>query len=107
MKKSVFLIGILAAASISIAFAKTYDVDLAHATQAGAVQLKAGSYHVKVDGDKAVFTDVDSAKQYTVPVKVENAAKKFDYTKIDETSNGNVDTLKAIQLGGSTTQIDF
>jgi hypothetical protein len=107
MKKSVLLTGILAAASISIGYAKTYDVELSHATQAGTVQLKAGSYHVKVDGDKAIFTDVDSDKQYSVPVKVENAAKKFDYTRIDETVSGNAGMLKDIQLGGSTTQIDF
>jgi hypothetical protein len=107
MKKSVFLTGILALASIAIANSKTYDVDLAHATQAGAVQLQAGSYHVKLDGGNAIFTDVNSLKQYTVPVKVENAAKKFEYTMIDATSNGGVDMLKDIQLGGSTTQIDF
>ena len=107
MKKSVFLIGILALALVSIAFAKTYDVDLSHAVQVGAIQLKAGSYHVKVDGDKAIFTDVDSARQYSVPVKVENLAKKVEYTQIDENVSGNVDTLKDIQLGGSTTQLDF
>jgi uncharacterized protein YdbL (DUF1318 family) len=107
MKKSVFLVGILALASISLAYSKSYSVDFAHATQAGAVQLQAGSYEVKVAGDKAVFTDVNSAKKYTVPVKVENAATKFEYTKFETTANGNVDTLKDIQLGGSTTQIDF
>ena len=48
-----------------------------------------------------------SSKKYSVPMKVENAAKKFDYTKIETTNSGNVDTLKDIQLGGSTTQIDF
>jgi hypothetical protein len=107
MKKSVLLAGILAAASISIGYSKTYDVDLSHVTQAGTVELKAGSYRVKVDGDKAIFTDVDSSKQYTVPVKVENLDKKVEYTRLDETNNGNVDMLKDIQLGGSTTQIDF
>jgi hypothetical protein len=107
MKKSVLLTGLLALASMSIAYSKTYDVDLSHSVQVGAVQLKAGSYQVKVDGDKATFTNVDSNKQYSVPVKVENATRKFEYTKIDESINGDVDTLKAIQLGGSTTQIDF
>ena len=107
MKKSVFLTGILALASVSIAYSKTYNVSFSRATQAGSVQLKAGSYEVKLDGDKAIFTDVDSSKQYSVPVKVENAAKKFEYTKIETTNSGNVDTLKDIRLGGSTTQIDF
>jgi len=101
------LTGILAVASISIGYAKSYNVALTHTTQAGGVQLKAGSYEVKVDGDKAVFTDVNSSKKYSVPVKLENAAKKFDYTKLETTSSGNLDTLKDIQLGGSTTQVDF
>ena len=82
-------------------------MSLSRATQVGTVQLKAGSYEVKVDGDKAIFTDVNTSKKYTVPVKVENAAKKFDYTKFETTGDGNSDTLKDIQLGGSTTQIDF
>jgi uncharacterized protein YdbL (DUF1318 family) len=107
MKKSVLLTGILALASISIAYSKSYSVDLAQATQVGTVQLQAGSYAVTVAGDKAIFKDVNTAKKYTVPVKVENAAKKFDYTMVDATVNGGVATLKDIQLGGSTTQIDF
>jgi hypothetical protein len=107
MKKSLFLTGILALASISIAYSKTYDVVFEHTTQAGTVQLKAGSYELKLDGDKAIFTDVNSYKQYTVPVKVESAARKFSATKVEESGSGNIDTLKYIQLGGSTTQIDF
>jgi len=107
MKKSVFLTAILVVASISIAYAKSYDVTLANTTQVGAIQLKAGAYELKVDGDKAIFIEVDSSKKFVVPVKIENGAKKFEYTKVDETNTGNVDTLKAIQLGGSTTQLDF
>jgi hypothetical protein len=107
MKKTVLLTGILALASMSIAYSKSYNVSFPRETQAGSVQLKAGSYDVKVDGDKAVFTDVNSSKKYSVPVKVETAAKKFDATKVETTSNGKADVLKDIQLGGSTTQVDF
>lgn len=107
MKKTLFLAGILAASSLAFAYSKTYEITLANTAKAGAVQLKAGQYRVKVDGDKAVFTDVDTAKQYTVTVKLENAAKKFDETKVDSVSDGKIDNLKDIQLGGSTTQIDF
>jgi hypothetical protein len=106
MKKSLFVAGILALSTLSFA-SKTYEIALANSTKAGSVQLKAGQYSVKISGDKAVFTDVDTAKQYTVPVKIQNAAKKFDSTKIDATHDGNVDTLKDIQLGGSTTELDF
>jgi hypothetical protein len=108
MKKSVLLTGILAAASISIAYSRTYSVNFSHATEVGTVQLKAGSYEVKVDGDKAVFTDANTSKRYSVPVRVENSAKKFVRTKFETTNNvNNIDVLKDIQLGGSTTQIDF
>ncbi|HUA60860.1 MAG TPA: hypothetical protein VML19_19000 [Verrucomicrobiae bacterium] len=106
MKKTVILTGILAVSSL-FAFSKTYEITLANASKVGSVQLKAGQYRVKVNGDKAVFTDVDSSKQYTVPVKVENGAKKFDETRVDANKDGSVDTVKDIQLGGSTTQIDF
>lgn len=107
MKKSVLLLVVLALTSLSIAYAKNFNVDLSHNMQAGDVQLKAGAYHLTVDGDKAIFTEVNTSKQFTVPVKIETAAKKFEYTRIDETSGGNVNTLKSIQLGGSTSQLNF
>jgi hypothetical protein len=107
MKKSVFLAGILAASSLCFGYTKSYEITLANATKAGNVQLKAGQYRLKVEGDKAVFTDMDTDKQFSVPVKVENAAKKFDETRLDTNSDGKTDTIKDIQLGGSTTQIDF
>ena len=107
MKKHVLLVGILALTSMSIAWAKSYSLSFGRVTQVGTVQLKAGAYEVKVDGDNAIFTEVDTSKKVTVPVKVENAAKKFEFTKAETTGNGSVDTLKNIQLGGSTTQLDF
>jgi hypothetical protein len=107
MKRSVLLVGVLALASISIAYSKAYSISFSRTTKVGSEQLKAGSYEIKLDGDKAVFTDVASSKKTTVPVKVENGTKKFDYTKSETSGDGNVDTLKDIQLGGSTTQLDF
>ena len=106
MKKTVLLTGILAVSSL-FAYSKTYEITLANTSKAGSVQLKAGQYRVKVNGNQAVFTDVDTSKQYTVDVKVQNATKKFEETKVDASKDGAVDTLKDIQLGGSTTQIDF
>ena len=106
MKKTVFLTCILAATSL-FAFSKSYEITLANTSKAGNIELKAGQYTVKINGDQAVFTNVDSSKRYTVPVKVENATKKFNETKVDAAKDGSVDNLKDIQLGGSTTQIDF
>jgi hypothetical protein len=107
MKKTAFLAGILALASMSIAFAKSYEVSFARVMQAGTVQLKPGSYELQVAGDKATFIEVEHRKKTTVTVKVENAAKKFDTTLVNSTLDGNTGTIKNIQLGGSTTQIDF
>ena len=106
MKKTVFLTCILAATSL-FAFSKTYEITLANTSKAGSVQLKPGQYTVKINGDQAVFTNVDNSKQYKVQVKVENGTKKFTETKVDADKSGSVDNLKDIQLGGSTTQIDF
>jgi hypothetical protein len=103
----VLLAGVLALASLSIAYAKSYSVSFPRPTQAGAVQLKAGSYEVKLDGDKAIFTDTNSSRKYTVPVKVENGAKKYEFTRAESAGDGKADTLKDIQLGGSTIQLNF
>jgi len=64
--------------------------------------LKAGEYEVTVKGDQAVFTS-DGGKTYKVAVKVEQSDKKFASTSIDT----NNDTIKEIDLGGSSTKLTF
>ena len=103
---ALFIAGLLSLATLASA-SKTYEFTLVNAAKAGTVELKAGQYRVKVEGSKAVFTNMDTDKQYTVDVKTENAAKKFDETRVNSGHDGSVDNLKDIQLGGSTTQIDF
>jgi hypothetical protein len=70
------------------------------------VKLPAGEYKVKVDGTNAVFTDSKS-KTVTAPVKVGTGAKKYSYTSVDASKDGDVDTVNAIELGGSTTRLEF
>ena len=65
--KSLLFIGTLALASI--ASAKSYDIVLSAPAKAGAVQLSAGEYSLKVQGSNAVFTNVDTGKSFTAPVK--------------------------------------
>ena len=103
---ALFIAGLLSIATLASA-SKTYELTLANTAKAGTVELKAGQYHVKVEGSKAVFTNMDTARQYTVDVKTENSARKFDETRVNADHDGSMDTLKDIQLGGSTTQIDF
>jgi hypothetical protein len=105
--KSLFMVGALALASMSIASAKSYDIVLTSPASAGHLQLKAGEYTLKVQNGQAVFTDVQSGKKFTAPVKMENAAKKFDMTAVDTTKQGDADQIRTIELGGSTTELQF
>jgi hypothetical protein len=105
--KKLFLVAALAVCSLSIAAAKSYDILLTSPTMAGSVELKAGEYRLKIDGANAVFTNVESSKSFTTPVKVENADQKFDQTKVQTTKDGNEDRLQEIDLGGSHTKLGF
>jgi hypothetical protein len=103
--KTLLITGALALASL--AYGKSYDIVLSSPTQAGSVQLKAGEYSLKVVNGQAVFTDVQTAKSFTAPVKMQNAAKKFDTTSVDTSKANGSEQIKTIELGGSTTQLAF
>jgi hypothetical protein len=105
--KSLLLTGALALASLSIASAKSYDIVLSESAQAGTVQLSPGEYKVKLDGTNAIFTNVETGKSVTTPVKVENTGKKHDETAVDSTHASGTNKLQAIELGGSDTTIEF
>lgn len=106
MKKSFILVGALALGSF-LASAKTYDIALSAPAVAGNVQLAAGEYHVKVVGNTATFVNQDTFKSYTAPVKVEQAPKKFDLTAVDTANQDGTDHIQSIELGGSTTKLEF
>lgn len=101
------LAAVLALATISFASAKTYSVSLTHPSLAGTQQLTAGEYRVKVDGGTAVFTDMRTSKSVTVPVKIETGDKKFKVTSVDSSNAGAAERINSIELGGSTTKIEF
>jgi hypothetical protein len=105
--KSVLLAGVLALATLSLGIAKTYGISFSHPTKAGSVQLSAGTYKLAIDGNKATFTEVKTSKSVTVDVKVENAAKSFADTKLEEGTEGGNAVLKDIEVGGSKIKIDF
>jgi hypothetical protein len=105
--KTILLSGLLALGTISIATAKSYDIVISSVTKVGSIQLKPGEYNVKVEGNKAIFTQVETSKSFTTDVKVENAEKKFDQTRMETSQDGDATILKDIQLGGSKTQLDF
>jgi hypothetical protein len=105
--KKFLVVAALALSSLSIVSAKTYEIILSGPTKAGSVELKAGQYRLKVDGANAIFTDINSAKSFTTPVKVETTDKKFDDTKVQTTKDGNLDKIEEIDLGGSKTKLGF
>jgi hypothetical protein len=105
--KKLFTVGILAVCSLTIVSAKSYELTLSSVTKVGSVQLKAGQYTLKVTGNNAVFTDVETAKSFTTPVKIETTDTKFDTTRVDASKDGGTDVVKDIELGGSKTKLEF
>lgn len=105
--KSLLIVGALTLANLGIASAKSYDITLNSPTKVGDTELKPGQYKLKIQGSNAVFTDVDTSKALTAPVKVENAATKFDNTMIESTHEGDMDQIQSIDIGGSHTKLQF
>jgi len=105
--KKFMVVAAMALASLTVVSAKTYEIILSGPTKAGNVTLKAGQYKLKVDGSNAIFTDVNSSKSFTTPVKVENGDKKFDDTRVQSTKDGSTDKIEEIDLGGSKTKLGF
>jgi hypothetical protein len=103
--KSLLMVGALAVASLNIASAKSYEIVLNGPAKAGATELKAGEYKIKIEGSQAVFTDEESAKSFTIPVQVENGGRKFRYTSVETTDQDGIERIHAIELGGSTTRV--
>lgn len=103
--KSLLFIGTLALAGI--ASAKSYDIVLSGPAKAGTVQLNAGEYSLKLQGSNAVFTNVDTGKSFTAPVKVQTGSKKFENTAVDTEKQNGQDEIKSIELGGSSTQLQL
>ena len=105
--KKFLVVSALALASLTVVSAKTYEITLSNPTKVGNVQLKPGQYKLKVDGSNAVFTDLNSAKSFTTPVKVETTDKKFDDTRVQSVKDGEADRINEIDLGGSKTKLGF
>jgi hypothetical protein len=106
MKKFLVVAG-LALSSLTILNAKTYEIVLTNKTKAGSLELNAGQYQLKVDGNNAIFTDINKGKSFTTPVKVEQNDRKFDDTRVQSTKDGDSDKINEIDLGGSKTKLGF
>jgi hypothetical protein len=103
--KSILLIATLALAGI--ANAKSYDITLPAPTRAGSIQLAAGQYSLKIQGSNAVFTNVQTGKSFTAPVRLETADKKFDVTSVTTDTKDGDNHITSVELGGSVTKLEL
>jgi len=105
---SILLAGVLSLASVAMLSAKkSYDISLSTPAMVGNVQLPAGDYRVKVEGDNAVFNMIDEDKSFTAPVTMENVTQKYDQTAVVSTSKDGTNRIESIELGGSKTKLEF
>jgi len=106
-KTSLLLVGVLSICGLAVAGTKSYNITLPTAAKAGALQLAAGDYTLKIDGASATFMEPHTRKTFTTPVKVETAPRKFNYTAVETAPDSGGDRITSIELGGSATQIEF
>jgi hypothetical protein len=106
--RSIVLTGILALSSLSVIYAKSYDITFDNATKAGSAVLTPGEYRLKVEGSNAVFTNVRNEQKFTVPIKIEDASQKHESTAVESNQmKDGTQRIKAIELGGSTETLEF
>ncbi len=79
--KSFFVMCVLAVSIAAVASAKSYYFTLTGPALAGANELRAGEYEVKLQGAQVILTDQTRGKSVTVPVTIEHADKKFNDTR--------------------------
>lgn len=105
-KTSLLLAGALSICGVAIAAPKTYNITLPATAKAGALELAKGDYKLKIDGGNAVFTD-QAHKTFTAPIKTQNVNRKFIFTAVETAPEGSGERITAIDLAGSTTQVEF
>ncbi len=98
-----FLAALLVA---GLASAKTYEISLPTASQAGSATLKAGQYKLTVDGSKVVLKDADG-KSVPANTRIETADKPFRATEVSTTQSNGTSKIEWIGLAGSKSKIVF
>jgi hypothetical protein len=105
--KNFLMIAALAVASLSVAGAKSYEIVLNTPAQAGKTELRAGHYLVTVKGAFAQFVNVDNSHTTMVPVTVESAKSKFEYTAVDTKTENGVSQIESIELQDTNSKLEF
>jgi hypothetical protein len=103
MLKKVLLV--CAFAGLAVASAKTYTIEVSHATTIGQAQLLPGEYRVHVEGSKVVFKDNENRTVAETGVKIVTAAKKFEQTSVETRTTSGKTIIEDIRLGGTKTKL--
>ena len=98
---------VFAALGLSIAGAKSFHITLSSPAQVGGVQLKAGEYELVPEQSKVRFIDVLTRHTVEAEAKIEDGARKFSQTAIQEDTVNCASQIKEIDLGGTKTKIEF
>ena len=85
--------------------APVYKVTLTEPAMIAGSVVKPGDYRIVVNGDKATLTTGKTSLE--VPVKVETATKKFEYTSVECRDEAGKNVLDDIHIGGTATTLVF
>lgn len=89
------------AAAASGTFHVTFDSD----AWIGNSEVKAGSYKIQMEGDKAVLTS--GKKVIEVPAKLENSEHRFQSNGVVTSTVANKKKIDEIQIRGTNERIVF
>ena len=101
------LILLFAVAGLSVAGAKSYDVTFASPAVLGTVEVPAGQYQLKYEGSKVTLVNASNGKRLEADATVQAMPQKFSETVVQSKRVDGKDLVDEIQLGGTTTALDF
>ncbi len=97
---------LVALLGVGLACAKTYSFSLSDTTQAGSTTLKAGDYHVKVQGSNVVIKDAEG-HDVAAKTKVEKSDKPYPATEVSTNQSNGMPHIEWIGLANSKSKIVF
>jgi predicted secreted protein len=101
------LLLLFAVAGLSVAGAKSYDITFAAPAVLGTTLVPAGQYQLKLDGSKVTLVNAESGKHLAADATVTAMPQKFSETIVQSKRVDGKDLVDVIQLGGTTTALDF
>src|ERR1041384_5843744 len=101
------LLIVFAAAGLSIAAARSYDIRLASLATIGTAQVEPGDYTLKLNANTITLVDTSNGKTVETNAKVESVDKKFSHTAVLSKKVNGTDHIDEIQLGGTKTKVEF